>query len=174
MDLDIPRIETRRLILREWREEDLEPYAEFMADEEMVRYLGGVTKDRDETWRLIAAFVGHWALRGFGLWAVEDKADGAFVGEVGLWFPEGWPAIEVGWSIMKPHQGKGYATEAARASAQWAFEHLELDSLISVIHPENAASIAVAKKLGESMSHMHTVKGIECCIYKGAKDELIF
>src|SRR5213595_906536 len=100
MNLDWPTLETERLILRPWKPEDFEPYARFSADEESMRYLGrdGRPTDAAETWRTICLFIGHWYLRGYTLWAVEEKATGEFVGRVGPWKPEGWPDLEIGWA----------------------------------------------------------------------------
>ncbi len=173
MAFEIPRLETERLLLREWQEKDLDPYAKFTADAEMMRYLGGETLDRAGTWRQIATFVGHWHLRRCGLWVVEEKATGAFAGRVGILNPEGWPGVEVGWSITPEFHGKGFATEAGLASAHWAFDNIESDSLISIIHPENEASKAVGTRIGERFDHMEAVKGIECCIYKVERGGLI-
>src|SRR5204863_351124 len=94
MALDWPTLVTERLILRPWRPEDFAPYARFSADEEAMRYLGrdGRPTDAAETWRTICLFIGHWYLRGYTLWAVEERASGEFVGRVGPWKPEGWPA----------------------------------------------------------------------------------
>jgi len=106
--LSIPTLETARLRLREWRESDVDPYLELTSDPEAMRHLGGgETMDRDLTWRNIALILGHWALRGYGFWAVEEKATGAFAGRVGLWYPEGWPEMEVGWALLRKHWGKG-------------------------------------------------------------------
>ena len=169
----IPRIETERLILREWRHEDLDPYAAFVGDERAMRFLGGETRDRAAAWREMAILVGHWAMRGHGFWAVEEKATGEFVGRVGVWEPEGWPATEIGWSIMPDHWRKGFATEAARASAKWAFETLGLPSIVSLIDPENVASIGVAKKLGETISGETQIGPHNVQIWKVTREDFI-
>lgn len=147
--IPIPILETPRLILRGWRESDFDPLARMMADPEVARFIGG-TLARGDAWRAMATLVGHWVFRGFGFWVVERKSDGAFLGRIGLWYPEGWPGIEVGWSLDRPYWGQGYATEAAAASFDYGFAHLPLDKLISVIDPDNAPSQAVAKRLGET------------------------
>jgi RimJ/RimL family protein N-acetyltransferase len=146
----IPTLQTERLLLREMRESDLDAFASFMADEDVVRYLSGVTMTRDEAWRSIATGLGHWHLRGYGTWAVERKSDGAFMGRVGLINPEGWPGLEVGWTLGKPYWGGGYATEAALAAIRYTFLTQPVDKVISCIDPDNAASQAVAKRVGET------------------------
>ncbi len=146
----IPRLETERLILRECRPQDFDAFAAFMADPDVVRYLHGEPMARADAWRAFAAGLGHWNLRGYGAWAVERKSDGAFMGRVGLINPEGWPALEVGWTLGKLYWGQGYATEAARASMRYGFLTQSVDRLISCIDPGNKASQAVALRLGET------------------------
>lgn len=146
----IPRLETERLILREYRVQDFEAFAAFMADPDVVRYLNGSPMTRPDAWRLMATAIGHWTLRGYGTWAVERKSDGAFIGRVGLINPEGWPALEVGWTLGKPYWGQGYATEAARVSMRYAFLTQPVDRIISCIDPGNTPSQKVAIRLGET------------------------
>lgn len=140
-------VETERLILRQWRQDDFEAFAGFYADEETARFVGGPST-RDDAWRRMASLAGHWSLRGFGTWAVEEKATGGFVGAVGLWYPEGWPEIELGYWVVRDMQGKGYAKEAARRSRDFAFGELGLNTLVSYIHTDNLPSIRLAEKLG--------------------------
>lgn len=145
----IPRLETERLVLREFRGSDFEPYAEMMADPQVVRFLGtGVPLPREEAWRSLAFHAGHWALRGFGTWAVEERATGAFMGRIGCLQPEGWPAFEIAYTLGRPFWGKGYATEGAAAALRWARETVRPPRIISIIRPDNAGSIAVATRLG--------------------------
>jgi RimJ/RimL family protein N-acetyltransferase len=148
----IPRLETPRLVMREWRDEDLDTHAAMSADPEVQRYLGGVL-DRVQSWRSMAFHTGHWVLRGYGNWVVERKSDGVVIGRVGLWNPEGWFGVEVGWKLARHAWGQGYATEAATAAISWAFDQLDCDRLISVINPDNAASIRGAERLGMTKSH---------------------
>jgi RimJ/RimL family protein N-acetyltransferase len=152
-----PVLETERLWLRGWQPSDSDPYAAMAADPEVMRYVGGVL-DPVESWRQMALFAGHWALRGYGLWALERKEDGALIGRAGLWNPEGWPGLEIGWMLARDAWGRGYATEAARAAMDWAWTVLGSERLISLIDPQNAASIRVAERLGQRRMGSETVR----------------
>ena len=109
-------LETERLRLRMFRETDLDAYAAMSADPEVMRYLGatGEPLTRREAWRQMAMFLGHWQLRGYGVWVVEERASGALVGRIGLFNPDGWPGLECIWTLARGAWGKGYATEGAR------------------------------------------------------------
>lgn len=147
--MDVPRIITDRLILRGFEASDIDAYAALMADPTVTRYLGdGRPLGRREAWRQLALVIGHWTLRGFGLWAVEERATGALVGRVGCYEPDGWPACEVGYLLSRVVWGRGYATEAARAALRYAHEVIARDRVVSLIQPENTASIRVAERLG--------------------------
>jgi RimJ/RimL family protein N-acetyltransferase len=149
--LKYKRLETERLFLRRIDpERDFEPWARMMADERAVRFIGGRILDRAQAWRHMAASIGHWSIRGYGSFSVEHRETGEWIGRVGPFYPEGWPAPEIGWSIVPQHWGKGYATEAGRASIEYAFETLGWQRVIHVIVTGNMQSIAVAKKLGSS------------------------
>ena len=111
---DFPVLETERLILRCPEERDLDGFAEMMADEEAMRFLGGV-KPRTEAWRTLAVLAGSCVIRGYTLFSVIDKASGDWLGRIGPWFPEAWPGTEVGWGLKRSAWGKGYAVEAATA-----------------------------------------------------------
>src|SRR5215210_3304085 len=122
-------IETFRLRLRTWREDDLDPYARICADPEVMRYLSGpMTREQSE--QQISEFVRHWEERGFGLWAVEEKLSSAFIGFIGLLYHEDWlegeHRTEVGWRLDCPLWGRGLATEGAMASLRYGFEELGL------------------------------------------------
>jgi RimJ/RimL family protein N-acetyltransferase len=142
-------LQSPRLSLRMFRESDLDDYAEMCGDPDVMRYIGdGHTLTRDEAWRHMALVLGHWQLRGYGLWAVEERATGLFMGRVGCWRPEGWPGLEIGWALRRRFWGCGYATEAALLALEYAFERLKEAHVISVIHPDNGPSIAVALRIG--------------------------
>jgi RimJ/RimL family protein N-acetyltransferase len=146
-----PRIETKRLILRPWRASDIAPNSAMLSDPGTARFIaadGKAVTTEIAGWRNAAVISGHWALHGFGMFVVEEKSTGYYVGRVGPWCPPGWPGFEVGWGIAKEFRGKGYAVEAARASIDWAFDSFEIDEIMHCIETENAPSQAVARKLG--------------------------
>lgn len=147
MPTQAPRLVTERLILRAFAPRDLAPHLESSQDPEVQRYLGG-PKDPYEAFSTLAVHAGHWALRGYGAWAVERRSDGAPLGRVGLWHPEGWPGVEIGWRLHRAAWGSGYATEAARAALGWVWATQPFDHLISVIHPDNVPSQRLAERLG--------------------------
>jgi RimJ/RimL family protein N-acetyltransferase len=147
---DIPILETERLRLRPLSRTDIDDYAALNADPEVVRHLDDGVWDRGRSWRHLAFLVGHWQLGGAGMWAVEPKEGGAFLGVIGFCEPEGWPDFELVWTLARRWWGHGYATEGARAALAYAFEVLKKDRVISLIHPDNHASIRVAERLGET------------------------
>ena len=165
-------LETERLVLRMFRESDTDAYAEMVADPEVMRFLGGGQPvPRAEAWRNMAMVLGHWQLRGYGMWAVEEKESGEMVGRVGCWRPEGWPGLEVGWTLRRRFWGRGYATEAARASVAYAFEALDQTRVISLIAPENVNSIRVAERLGEKPEGEWDIFGTKVIIYAVGREE---
>jgi RimJ/RimL family protein N-acetyltransferase len=147
MDFDDLRIETARLILRPTRLEDFPGWAEFMADAETMRFMGG-TQPRSMAWRAMMTMAGAWYLRQPAMFSVIEKASGRWVGRLGPWMPDGWPGTEVGWGIIRECWGRGYAGEGAAAAIDWAFDHFGWSDVIHVIGTGNQASQAVARKLG--------------------------
>jgi RimJ/RimL family protein N-acetyltransferase len=136
------------------------------ADPEVMRYLGsGRVLSQAESWSEVAVHIGHWALRGYGQWALERKEDGAAIGRAGLWNPPGWPGLEIGWKLARPAWGQGYATEAGRAAIEWTWRTLDAPELISLIQPGNAASIRVAERLGMRRLRETTVKGQKAIVF---------
>ncbi len=163
---EIPRLETERLVLREFRSEDLEAFAVMCADAEVMRYIGsGETVDRNAAWRTMASFNGHWSLRGFGMWAVERRSDGAFIGRVGLHHPPYWPALEAGWVLARAAWGSGCAREAATAVLAYARRELPPQRLVSFIQLGNQRSIKVALALGAVYDGMSDLMGSAVEVY---------
>lgn len=159
-------LQTERLKLRMWRDEDLDVYASFCGDREVMRHIGdGKTLSRENSWRQMAAMAGHWSLRGYGIWAVEELATQRLVGRIGLYNPEGWPGLELGWLLGKEYWGHGYATEGARCALDFVFEQMKRDEIISLIHPYNEASKRVAKRLGQQLTDECRVGGQSVLVY---------
>jgi RimJ/RimL family protein N-acetyltransferase len=148
-----PVLETDRLILRPPVAADLDGWAQLMGDAEAARFIGGQMA-RSPAWRTMAAVTGSWALHGFGMFSVVEKASGRWIGRVGPWRPEGWPGGELAWGLHPGFHGKGYAVESAGAALDWIVDHLGWDGVIHSIDPENAASKRVAERLGSRLLRM--------------------
>jgi RimJ/RimL family protein N-acetyltransferase len=164
-------LETQRLLLRPFRPTDFEPYADMCADPEVMRYMGdrGVL-NREDAWRHMAMLVGHWQLRGYGMWAVEERATSTFIGRVGLHFPDGWPDQELGWAVARSHWSNGFAFEAASAALVYAFDSLHWPRVISLIDPANRRSIRLAQRLGEQFEKEVEVRGHRVSLYALERD----
>ena len=164
------RLQTERLLLREFRGEDLDAYAAMSGDAEVMRYIGeGKTLDRETTWRSIAGMLGHWRLLGYGMWAIEEKGTGRFVGRAGFIDPPGWPGFELGWLLGREHWGKGYATEAAARCLRYAFEELARERVISLIRPGNERSARVAERIGEKLAGEVELLGSKALVYEARR-----
>ena len=167
-------LETERLTLRMFRPSDLDAYAEMCADPDVMRYIyDGRPLSREEAWRDMAVILGHWELRGYGLWAVEERATHNLIGRIGHWNPEGWPGFEVGWMLGRRYWGRGFATEGAKAALKHAFSVLNIPHVISLIHSDNAPSIRVAERLGERLEGTAEVSKITFQVYGIARDEYV-
>jgi RimJ/RimL family protein N-acetyltransferase len=159
-------LETERLILRMFRQDDLDAYAAMCADAEVMRYIGeGKALDRVGAWRQMAMMLGQWGLKGYGQFALEERATGALVGRAGYFEPEGWPGFELGWLLRRESWGKGYATEATRLLLRHAFEAMGRERVISLIRPPNTRSIRVAERLGERLEGRTEIFGLEALVY---------
>jgi RimJ/RimL family protein N-acetyltransferase len=170
----VSRIETPRLILRGWFEEDFAPYAALLADPQTARFItrGGRPYGEREAWSEMAFFIGHWQLLGFGMFVVEERSTAVFLGRVGALQPPGWPGFEMAWALIPSARGKGYAVEAARAAIGWSFDRFELGRVISIIDPRNAASQRVAERLGERRSGQHfTPLRDQCDIWEVRRED---
>jgi RimJ/RimL family protein N-acetyltransferase len=169
MPTDVARaateLETDRLRLRQFRESDFPTYEVWCANPDLMRYLGGKTFDRIGAWRHLAYMLGHWVLRGYGYYAVEEKATGRFLGRVGFTESAGWPGFELGWTLAPECRGRGYATEAAAFLLEYAFETMGRSHVISLIHPDNAPSRRVAERLGQTIEGETEVLTMPVLIY---------
>jgi len=150
MQFDGPVIETERLRLRVPRLDDFDAYAAMHEDVANMRFIGGAAP-RAVAWRKFLQVPGAWLLQGYAMFAVEEKATGRWLGQLGPWQPEGWPGTEVGWAFDRAAQGNGYATEAGLAAVDFAFERLGWDEVIHSIHPDNVPSQALAQRLGSTL-----------------------
>jgi RimJ/RimL family protein N-acetyltransferase len=162
----VPELRTERLLMRGWGDEDYEAFSHILAEPLVARGIGaeaGMTPG--EAWRHMAQMAGHWELKGFGNWVLEEHGTGQVVGRAGLYFPTGWPGLELSWLVAREHWGKGYAPEAGRASASWAQEQLGSDHVVSVIEPSNHRSIRVAEKLGETLEGQFQYRELELLVY---------
>ena len=163
--MTIPIIETERLRLRGWEERDFPAYAAFRADPAHQAYLGD-TMIEAEAWDHFCSDLGVWALRGYGIFAMANKAGDRAIGYTGLWFPPDIEEPELCWSLFPGQTGHGYATEAATAARSWAYGALGWPPLMSLIHPDNLASKAVAKRLGAVFERETTLGGAPRHLYR--------
>ncbi len=146
--LTIPDLATARLRLRAFRAADLDAFAAMHADLAVMRHLGtGQVRSRVETWRAMEGFLGQWALRGYGMFALEDR-NGRFLGRAGVLHPLDWSEPELAYALVRSTWGQGLATEAATAIRDWAFASFAFPRLASFIRPDNAASIRVVARMG--------------------------
>jgi RimJ/RimL family protein N-acetyltransferase len=171
MEMNEVSLETERLLLRWFREDDFEAYARMGRDPEVMRFLGGQVLSDIEVWRQMASIMGHWYFRGYGIWAMEEKSSGRVIGRTGCLNPIGWPAFEVGWTLARDSWGKGYATEGARRVLAYAFTELKREHVISLIAPANINSARVAERLGEKVEDRTELLGNEVLIYGISRED---
>lgn len=159
-------LETDRLILRPHRTEDFPGVAALWGDPEVVKYIGGVPSDPEASWARLLRNMGHWQAMGFGYWAVTDRTDGRFLGEVGFSdFKRGIvPPLngmpEAGWVLAAHAHGRGIATEAVRSIHDWADRCMDWSETVCLFDPEHLVSQNVARKLGYEMRE-------EAAVYRG-------
>ena len=166
--IDIPVIETERLTLRAIRESDLDALTAFY-EGERSHFVGGPL-DRARCWQMIAGNLGHWLLRGYGMWVIETRDSGAAIGLVGFIYREGWSEPELGWQMWSG-EGKSYAHEAAAAARAHGAAQFGLDGVISYINPANVRSQALARRLGAAPESTHVLLGIEVDVWRHPKAE---
>ena len=158
MTVAIPTLETERLIMRAWTAADAAPFAVMCADAELMRYVGGVM-GRTDAWQRMAVYAGHWHLRGFGPWALQDKSSGQLAGYCGVYDPDGWPEREINWGLARPFHGKGLIQEAATRARAYAYDTLGFKTITSCIDMDNAPSKAVAARLGATLDRTVEFRG---------------
>lgn len=150
--------ETERLLLRGWRDEDIEAFVALCADPRVMRWVGrGVPQVREEAEAALAVVRDHWARHGFGLWAAQERATGELAGFVGLARLDGGSGdVEIGWRLRRGAWGRGLATEGALAARDHAFAELGLLRLVAHVHPDNEASLRVVRKLDMTLERRRT------------------
>ena len=162
--VSVPVIRTARLVLREPQVGDLDAVSGFMASPR-ARFVGGPLT-LFESWRNILTLCGHWVMRGYGYWTVEDAATGSIVGRVGVHnHEEKWPEPELGWQIFDGYEGKGYAYEAALAARAQA-GRMDLGPLISLIAPDNMRSRQLAERMGAAVEREIELLGKKVLLYR--------
>ncbi len=143
----IPTLQTVRLTLRAPAAEDFPVYRDFYADAEGSAFYGG-PMSAPSAWRKLAGDIGHWALRGFGMWSIVDRASGRMVGSCGLVWPDGWPRHELTWWILPDARRRGHALEASRAAIGWGYETLGWTQVETHMDDDNGPARALAEALG--------------------------
>lgn len=164
LSVNIPVIETERLILREPRLEDFEAHVVY-AMSDRTKFVGGPF-DRWGAWQSFTAGAGSWLLLGHGFWVIEDKATGTAAGRVGVLKPDGWPEPELGWHVYADFEGKGVAYEAAIAARDYAQMHMGFAPLISQIDHDNTRSRALAERMGATFEREGEILGQPVQIYR--------
>jgi RimJ/RimL family protein N-acetyltransferase len=157
---EIPTLHTDRLAMRAFRATDIDAWSAMEADPEVRRYRGNNPRTRAEAWTAMEAGLGQWALRGYGLFALEQAADARFVGFAGVLHPADWSEPELAYSLAQEFWGRGFAAEAARAACSWAFARHGFTRLASFILSDNARSIRVAAKLGAVREGTVELRGV--------------
>lgn len=164
----IPVLDTQRLTLRAPRKSDLPTLTAFFQTERSHTVSGPATPP--EVFSKLTSMIGHWAIMGHGLWAIEARDNGDFLGWTGVICPPEWDEPELAWTVFAHAEGKGYAFEAARAVRAFAAQEMKLDGLISYIHPDNTRSAALAERLGATLETTRTWRGAPIHIYRHPKE----
>jgi RimJ/RimL family protein N-acetyltransferase len=158
--------ETERLILRTFKEDDWRDLHDYYSDPECTKYTSGKPMADWESWRKLASLIGHWQMRNYGCYALEEKLSGKVIGIAGFEFPHGWPEPEIQWGLSRHYWGKGYAGEAVRAVKNIARKFLPDLRLISIIHPKNINSIHLAKSVGAHFNREYLFRDDTWHIYR--------
>ncbi len=158
-------LQTDRLQLRLFRAGDFEAHAEICADPEVMRYIRAGALSRADAWWQMARYMGHWELRGYGLWAVIERSTDRLIGHLGFLNPESGHGFELGWALARNAWGKGYALEGTRAAVQHAFTTLKREHIACVIHPENTSSLRLAERLGARFEKEIAEAGVRLLVF---------
>lgn len=160
----VPVIETEELILRGYREADFEAFAAFGASPRAC-FVGG-PQSRWEAWKSFMAAIGHWALRGYGMWIVEHRQSGAVAGRVGMVLNDGWHEPELAWHLYHGYEGRGLAFQAARAARAYAARVWGMERPMSYIDAANTRSVRLAGRLGCHHERDVEVLGKPCQLWR--------
>lgn len=160
------QLETERLLLRQFKDSDWSDLHHYYSSEQATKYTVRRVFSEGDTWRAMSSMLGHWVLRGYGPYALEEKETGKVIGISGFWYPNDWPEPEIKWALCPEYWGQGYASEAAKAVQQVGREYLPETPLISFIHSENMASIALAKAVGAVLEEEVNFRGACWHVYR--------
>jgi RimJ/RimL family protein N-acetyltransferase len=168
--MHVPTLTTERLTLRGFRESDLDAFAAMQADPEVMRHLGvgpaaGKPRTREESWTTMALMMGQWALKGYGTFAVEERATGRFLGRAGILHLAGWPEPELAYAFARPAWGNGFALEACQAALAWAFPATGAERILSFVKPGNDRSARLLARLGAVSEGMGELLGVPCEVW---------
>jgi len=159
-------LETERLNLRMFVEKDWRDMHEYFSDPECMRYTSGRPFNENESWQKLAALSGHWNLRGYGSYALEDKTSGKVLGVAGLDYPLEWPEPEIQWGLSSAYWGKGFASEAVKAIRKMTKETNPGLPLISLIFENNSNSINLARAVGATFEKKSIFRNESCLIFR--------
>lgn len=165
----IPELQTERLILRAAREDDFDTMKDYLS-RDRTKFIGGPHNELG-TWRVLLNMLGHWHLKGYGLWQIEHRKTGRLAGSAGFFNPFDWPEPELGWNVHHDFEGQGIAYEAALVARSYGETTLGLKEVVSFIVPENTRSAALAHRLGATIEKSMTIRGTECDVYRHPKPE---
>ncbi|MGD9021001.1 MAG: GNAT family N-acetyltransferase [Lysobacterales bacterium] len=160
------KLESGRLILRQFKNTDWRDLHEYYSDAEATKFTLGRALTEGETWRTMCTLIGHWQIHGYGPYAVENKASGRIMGTVGFWYPNDWPEPEIKWGLARRYWRQGFGSEAAALVHATGRKFLPDIALISLINQDNEASIALAMSIGARLEKIIEFRGSPHGIYR--------
>jgi ribosomal-protein-alanine N-acetyltransferase len=171
---EIPTIETPRLVLRPFTEDDIDRFHGILCESGMLRYFPKTDPPPwDQVEDMVLKIIKHWEERGYGLWVVEPKSQRVLIGRCGLQYLPDTDEIEADGLLSTAYWSKGYATEGAKAGLRYGFLELKLDFVVGIVHPENMASRRVLEKIGMRLSGRKPYFGMDCYRYVIERDEYL-